>query len=603
MTVNGAFPIDRAEDAEARRRFPPVWHLLLPYWRTREGVFSLILLMLVIGSSWATTYVMLWNNNWTGMFYDAIGASRFKVLPELLVRFLLVAMAGAVVHITGAVLQQIVQIRWRRWLTTWLAEKWLARNNYYRIERDRELENVDQRIAEDVKLFVNDTLLLGLGLLSVPVSIVSFSVVLWRMGGPLQIHVGGSSYVLHGYLVFAAFAYTGVIFAATHYLGRRLITLTARQHRLEGDFRVLMVGVREFAEQIAFFRGQTSEHGRLQASFRFVVSNLYATLWVNTRLSFFTNIVGQFSSVVPIVPTLLMLPQLMSGGLTLGGLMKSNSAFNSVTGSLAFFWQSYPGFTSWRAEANRLREFLHVSEHEPRQDIALDESHTGAVAASGLVLRDASGATLSRVPDFVLLAGRRCLVRGRSGCGKSTLLRALAGLWPYGEGTIVRPAAGTFFLPQRSYIPPGTLKAAVTYPRDASAYPDSECEALLHACGLSTYASQLHVEDRWSTRLSGGEQQRVAFARVLLAKPSTVFLDECTSALDSQSEKELYGLLIERLPQATVVSVAHRKELLAFHDTTLDFPAPAAPEAPQDAADETEGAHAGSRASVGTQLC
>ncbi|WP_175781600.1 ABC transporter ATP-binding protein/permease [Burkholderia cenocepacia] len=600
MTVNGAFPIDRAEDAEARRRFPPVWRLLLPYWRTREGVFSLILLMLVIGSSWATTYVMLWNNNWTGMFYDAIGASRFKVLPELLVRFLLVAMAGAVVQITGVVLQQIVQIRWRRWLTTWLAEKWLARNNYYRIERDRELENVDQRIAEDVKLFVNDTLLLGLGFLSVPVSVVSFSVVLWRMGGPFQMHVGGSSYVLHGYLVFAAFAYTAVIFAATHYLGRRLITLTARQHRVEGDFRVLMVGVREFAEQIAFFQGQTSEHGRLQASFRFVVSNLYATLWVNTRLLFFTNIVGQVSSVIP---TLLVLPQLMSGGLTLGGLMKSNGAFHSVTGALAFFPQVYPGFTSWRAEANRLREFLHVSEHEPRQDIALDESHTGAVAASGLVLRDASGATLSRVPDFVLLAGRRCLVRGRSGCGKSTLLRALAGLWPYGEGTIVRPAAGTFFLPQRSYIPPGSLKAAVTYPRDASAYPDSECEALLHACGLSTYASQLHVEDRWSTRLSGGEQQRVAFARVLLAKPSTVFLDECTSALDSQSEKELYGLLIERLPQATVVSVAHRKELLAFHDTTLDFPASAAPEGRQDAADEAKDSNAGSRASVGTQLC
>ncbi|MDF3084117.1 ABC transporter ATP-binding protein/permease [Burkholderia sola] len=600
MTVNGASPMDRAEDAEARRHFPSVWRLLFPYWRTREGVFSLILLMLVIGSSWATTYVMLWNNNWTGTFYDAIGASRFKMLPELLVRFLLVAMAGAVVQITGVVLQQIVQIRWRRWLTTWLAEKWLECNNYYRIERDRELENVDQRIAEDVKLFVDGTLLLGLGFLSVPVSVVSFSVVLWRMGGPFEMHVGGSSYVLHGYLVFAAFAYTGVIFAATHYLGRRLITLTARQHRVEGDFRVLMVGVREFAEQIAFFQGQTSEHGRLQASFRFVVSNLYATLWVNTRLLFFTNIVGQVSSVIP---TLLVLPQLMSGGLTLGGLMKSNGAFHSVTGALAFFPQVYPGFTSWRAEANRLREFLHVTEHEPRQEIALDESRTGAVAASGLVLRDASGDTLSRVPDFVLLAGQRCLVRGRSGCGKSTLLRALAGLWPYGEGTIVRPAAGTFFLPQRSYIPPGSLKAAVTYPRDASAYPDSECEALLHACGLSAYARLLHVEDRWSTRLSGGEQQRVAFARVLLAKPSTVFLDECTSALDSQSEKELYGLLIERLPQATVVSVAHRKELLAFHDTTLDFPAPSVPEARHDAADEAQGAHAGSRASVGTQLC
>lgn len=600
MTVNRAFPKDRAEDAEERRRLPSVWRLLLPYWRTREGVFSLLLLLVVIGSSWAVTYVALWNNNWTGTFYDAIGTSRFKVLPELLVHFLLVAMAGAAVQITGVVLQEIVQIRWRRWLTTWLAEKWLERNNYYRIERDRELENVDQRIAEDVKLFVNGTLLLGLGFLSVPVSVVSFSIVLWRIGGPMQVHVGGSSYALHGYLVLAAFAYTSAIFAATHYLGRRLITLTARQHRMEGDFRVLMVGVREFAEQIAFFQGQTAERGRLEASFRFVVSNLYTTLWVNTRLSFFTNIVGQVSSVIP---TLLVLPQLMSGGLTLGGLMKSNGAFHAVTGSLAFFPQAYPGFTAWRAEANRLREFLYVSEREPNPGIAICESRSGEVAARGLVLRDASGDTLSHVPDFALEAGARCLVRGRSGCGKSTLLRALAGLWPYGEGVIARPDEGTFFLPQRSYIPPGTLKAAVTYPREASAYADSECEELLRACGLSAYTSSLHIEDRWSSRLSGGEQQRVAFARVLLAKPATVFLDECTSALDSQSEKELYSLLIERLPRATVISVAHRKELLAFHDTTLDFPVHATTETPKRTADKTRDPAADSGVYTGSQLC
>ncbi|KER69983.1 ABC transporter [Burkholderia cepacia] len=598
MTVNHAFPTDRAEDAEARRRFPSVWQLLLPYWRTREGVHSLMLLLSVIGSNWAVTYVMLWNNNWTGTFYDAIGASHFQVLPELLVRFLLVAMAGATVQIAGVVLQEIVQIRWRQWLTTWLTEQWLARNNYYRIERDRELENVDQRIAEDVKLFVNDTLLLGLGFLSVPVSVVSFSIVLWRIGGPLQVHFGGTSYELRGYLVLAAFAYTGGIFAATHYLGRRLITLTAKQHRMEGDFRVLMVRVREFSEQIALFQGQTAENGRLKASFRFVVSNLYATLWVNTRLSFFSNIVGQVSSVIP---TLLVLPQLMAGGLTLGSLMKSNGAFHAVTGALSFFPQAYPGFTSWRAEANRLREFLYVSEREPKQEIEVEENGTGEIAASGLVLRDASGETLSYVPDFVFEAGQRCIVRGRSGCGKSTLLRALAGLWPYGEGRITLPAAGTFFLPQRSYMPPGSLKAAVTYPREASAYADSECEDLLRACGLGAYASSLHDEDRWSTRLSGGEQQRVAFARILLAKPSTVFLDECTSALDSHSENELYRLLIERLPHATIISVAHRKELLVFHDTTLDFPVRAMEEVPQRPIDKANGLLSGLGAYANTQ--
>jgi vitamin B12/bleomycin/antimicrobial peptide transport system ATP-binding/permease protein len=569
MIMDRAFPKDRAEDAEARRRFPTVWRLLLPYWCTRDGFISLLMLSVVICSGWALTYVMLWNNNWTGTFYDAIGASHFKVLPELLVRFLMVAMASSAVQITGVMLQQAVQIRWRRWLTTWLIDKWLARHTYYRIERDGQLENIDQRIAEDVKLFVNDTLMLALGFLSVPVSVVTFSIVLWRIGGPLQLHFGGSSYAVQGYLVLAAFAYTGGIFAATHFLGRKLITLTAKQQRTEGDFRVLMVRVREFSEQIAFFKGEASEHDRLSESFRFVVSNLYTTLWVNTRLMLFTNVIGQVSSVIP---TLLVLPQLMSGGLTLGGLMKSNSAFGSVTSELAFFPQSYPGFASWRAEANRLREFLYVCECEPQSELTVEKNLTGEVAASGVSLNDASGKTISHVPDFAVEAGQRCVIRGRSGCGKSTLLRGLAGLWPYGDGRIARPEHGAFFLPQRSYIPPGSLKAAIAYPRDESVYQDSECEELLRACGLSAFSSSLYEEDNWGTRLSGGEQQRVAFVRVLLAKPSTLFLDECTSALDSGSEKELYSLLIERLHYATIISVAHRKELLQFHETIVDFP-------------------------------
>ncbi|WP_039205482.1 ATP-binding cassette domain-containing protein, partial [Burkholderia glumae] len=203
--------------------------------------------------------------------------------------------------------------------------------------------------------------------------------------------------------------------------------------------------------------------------------------------------------------------------------------------------------------------------------VALSAAQEGAVAATGLVLRDASGEEITRVPDFSLAPGSRCLVRGPSGSGKSTLLRALAGLWPYGEGAVARCAERAVFVPQRSYIPAGTLKAAIAYPREASAYTDSECAEVLRACGLGAYAGSLLDADRWSDRFSGGEQQRVAFARVLLARPSTIFLDECTSALDPQSEHHLYQLLIDRLPHATVLSVAHRKELQAFHQQTIDF--------------------------------
>ncbi|RDU95131.1 ABC transporter ATP-binding protein/permease [Trinickia dinghuensis] len=580
MSVNHAFPMDRAEDQDARRRFPSVWKLILPYWKTKEGLLSLLMLAYVLGASWGHTYVAVWLNRWTGTFYDAIGSGKFQLLPHLLFVFLMVAMAAAAFTMSTVILQSIVEIRWRRWLTTWLVEQWLAHNTYYRIERDRSLENVDQRIAEDARQFVKDTLLLGMGVLQVPVSIVSFSVILWTIGGALKLSLGGAVYSVRGYLVAAAFLYQGVIFLATHYLGRRLITLNAKQNRVEGDFRVLMVRVREFAEQIAFFKGRSAESNRLDGAFRHVVSNLYALLWVNTRVALFTNIVGQVSSVVP---TLLVLPQLMSGGLSLGGLMRSNAAFGSVTSSLAFFPQAYLGFTNWRAEANRLREFLYVNDIEPKPGIVSTVGAKGSVASSDLILRDAASTAIAFVPDFKLAPGARCLVRGRSGSGKSTLLRALAGLWPYGQGTITRSADGTVFVPQRSYIPPGTLKAAITYPREESAYADGQCAEVLRACGLGAYVASMHEADRWSGRLSGGEQQRVAFARVLLANPSTIFLDECTSALDTESERELYQLLIDRLPHATVVSVAHRKELSAFHQTTLDFP----PRETSDAEDRT----------------
>lgn len=571
MIRNRAFPTDRAEDREARRHFPTVWKLIKPYWRTREGLLSALMLACVLGAGWSHTYIAVWLNRWTGTFYDAVGSGRFQALPSLLLQFLLVSMAAAALTMSTVVLQSIVEIRWRRWLTTWLADQWLARHTYYRIERDRSLENIDQRIAEDAKQFVKDTLLLSMNALQVPVSIVSFSVILWSIGHSLELNVSGHHYSIHGYLVYAVFLYQGLFFWATHLLGRRLITLNAKQNRVEGDFRVLMVRVREFAEQIAFFDGSGAEGKRLNGAFRLVVSNLYALLWVNTRVSLFTNIVGQFSSVVPVVPTLLVLPQLMTGTMTLGGLMQSNSAFSSVSSSLAFFPQAYLGFTAWRAEANRLREFLHVNSLEPQGGIVVSAGQEGAVAASGLVLRDAGGAQLARVPDFSLAPGARCLIRGRSGSGKSTLLRALAGLWPYGEGAITRGAERAVFVPQRSYIPAGTLKAAIAYPHEESTYTDSQCAEVLHACGLGAHAASMLDADRWSDRLSGGEQQRVAFARVLLACPSTIFLDECTSALDPESERQLYQLLIDRLPHATVVSVAHRKELQAFHAQTIDF--------------------------------
>lgn len=568
MSANRAFPTDRAEDREARRNFPSVWLLILPYWKTKEGLLSLAMLAWVLVGGWAGTYVSLWLNRWTGTFYDAIGAQKFVLLPALVTSFIVMAVLNASQLMLAVALQSIVGYRWRKWLTNWMTEEWLARRLYYRIERDGTLENIDQRVADDVRLFVHDTLLLVMGILDVPVRIVTFAVVLWNIGGALEVTIGGSTYTIVGYLVFAALLYQGTIFFFTHLLGRRAITLNAKQNRLEGDFRVMMVRVREFAEQIAFLGGEQTERRSLSDSLNKVVSNLFSTLWVTTRVAFFTNTVGQLGS---IVPTLLVLPRLMTGGLTLGGLMRSNNAFGSLTGALSFFPQVYLSFASWRAEANRLREFLAVEAVTEEVGFVVERDDKRAVSGRGLLLKNADGLELAHVPDFTVPSGARCIIRGRSGSGKSTLLRALAGLWPHGQGAITTPSGGMFFVPQRSYMPSGTLKAVVTYPRDESTVRDEDCAEVLRACGLSAYVSSLNVVDRWDGRLSGGEQQRVAFARILLAKPTVLFLDESTSALDSQSERELYSLLISRLPGTTILSVAHRKELAEFHEMAIDF--------------------------------
>ncbi|KKB60983.1 ABC transporter [Robbsia andropogonis] len=568
MSANRAFPADRAEDREARRSFPSVWLLILPYWKTKEGLQSLVMLACVLLFGWAGTYLSLWLNRWTGTFYDAIGAQKFVLLPALLTSFIVVAVLHAVQVMSTAVLQSFVEYRWRKWLTNWLTEKWLAKKLYYRIERDGALENIDQRVADDARLFVHDTLLLIMGILDVPVRIVTFAIVLWSIGGGVKVTLGSSTYTIAGYLVFAAVLYQGTIFLFTHLLGRRAITLNARQNRLEGDFRVMMVRVREFSEQIAFFRGEQTERGSLSHSLDKVISNLFSTLCVTTRVAFFSSVVGQLGS---IVPTLLVLPRLTAGDLTLGGLMRSNSAFGSLTGALSFFPQVYLSFASWRAEANRLREFLAVEAAVENVGFTVERNETHAVSGRGLQLANADGLALARVPDFTVPSGARCIIRGRSGSGKSTLLRALAGLWPYGQGTITTSASGVFFVPQRSYMPSGTLKAVVTYPKEEHAVGDKECAEVLRACGLSAYVGSLNIVDRWDGRLSGGEQQRIAFARVLLAKPAILFLDECTSALDSQSERELYSLLLSSLPGTTILSVAHRKELAELHEMALDF--------------------------------
>ncbi|WP_454739947.1 ABC transporter ATP-binding protein/permease [Cupriavidus necator] len=547
-----------------------VWQLLLPYWKSDEKWLAILVSVVIIGVGFVGVYIGVWRNEWTGEFYDAVGAGRFGKLVPLLILFAVIVISGTALTVGTYVANEYIELRWRKWLTDYLIEKWTRHKTYFRIERDMLMDNADQRIAEDVKMFCNSTLNLGFALIRVPVQAITFSVLIYNLTGNYKFHVGGVDVTIPAYMVIVGYLYTILTLVATHLAGRALIGLNVQQQKMEGDFRALLLQIREGSEQIAFYDGADTEASRLKRSFMAVRTNALNVIKVTGRVMFSTQVPGQVSS---ILPALLVLPQLSSGAMTIGGLMRVSQAFNSLEATLGFFPQAYQSFATWRAVVRRLLALLDaVEEQQPEFAIALVEQKDGRLEVGPLSLMNRGGAVLAHIPAFQIKPGARCMVRGRSGAGKSTLLRAIAGIWPYGQGTISVPKnASMMFVPQKSYVPVGTLKQALAYPSQEKDVLDADAEVALQACGLGKYTHCLSEVDRWGARLSGGEQQRLAFARILLKKPTHLFLDEATSALDDESEQRLYSLLVSELAESTIVSVAHRKEVAAFHHQFIDL--------------------------------
>jgi vitamin B12/bleomycin/antimicrobial peptide transport system ATP-binding/permease protein len=551
---------------------PSAWALILPYWKSEEKWTAYAMAGGVIGINFGTVYLSVWRNGWTGQFYDAIGAHHFALIYPLLMQYMLITFVGTAGIMASYLMYQSLEVRWGVWLTRRLFEGWMRDNTFYRIERDAELDNADQRIAEDARLLTSTTMRLGFNVLSVPASTISFTVVLWRLSGSMGMNLGGLSFHVPGYMAIAAYLYSGGTLLITHLVGRSLIGINVRKQRVEADFRVLLVQIRESAEQIAFFKGGEAETSRLHVCFEAVRQNWWTLVRVSNNVLVATSLYGQISYVLP---TLLILPQLLAGTITLGGMMRITSAFGSVDSTLAFFPQSYQQFTQWRAVTNRLRELLYaeiVPEEHPQEGIAIDRHGGVAMFVSDLLLTTRSGETLTSVSGLTVVPRDRLLIQGPSGAGKSTLLRALAGLWPYGQGQISLPAhASVMFVPQKSYVPTGTLRLALSYPSELGHFSDNACKAALAKCRLEHYVDSLDVADVWGRRLSGGEQQRLAFARLLLHRPDYVFLDEATSALDDENERHVYATLLAELEGCALVSVAHRKSIEVLHDRFLDI--------------------------------
>jgi putative ATP-binding cassette transporter len=554
--------------------------LALPYWRSEERwkARGLLATVVVLNLSLVAMTVLLsyWNREFFNTLEARDSAAFFHLLftwqetdSGMMPGFAWIAVLYILIAVYALYLRQALQIRWRRWITETMLAGWLEKRAYYRIAlTDRGTDNPDQRLAEDAKLFVDSTLVLGLGLMRTVVTLFSFLFVLWTLSGPATI----LGIEIPGYMVWVALIYAALGTWLAHLVGRPLIRLNVQQQKVEADFRYALVRFRENAEGIALHRGEAEEGATLSGRFHGVIGNWWALMVATKRLTFFTAGYAQMASVFPFV---VAAPRFFSGAIPLGGLTQTAQAFGEVQGALSWFVDNYSELTQWRATVARLTGFRDAIEAahaatERGEGVQAGWGTTASVRVDDLHLALPDGRVLLENGALELKPGDRAVLTGASGSGKSTVFRAIAGIWPFGGGRVSFPQGeAPFFLPQRPYLPLGTLRRALAYPAADSRFTEAEIQAVLADVGLAHLAPRLDAEENWAQQLSGGEQQRVALARALLHKPKWLFLDEATASLDPAAERRLYELLIERLPGTAILSIAHRPAVAEHHGRHL----------------------------------
>ena len=547
--------------------------IAVPYFRSEDGRAGRILLVAVIALQLFQVWLNVRFNTWYKTFYDALQNKDWDTFIWQLGVFSVLAAFFIVSAVYQLYLQQWLQIRWRRWLTTKYLGRWLGGGIHYRMRlKGDSADNPDQRIADDIKQFINNTLDIGISLLGSVVTLVSFVVILWNLSASTPLVIGSQSFNIPGYLVWAALIYAVLGTWVTHLVGKPLIKLNFDQQRYEADFRFSLVRLRENAEEVTLLSGERAEKERLLDRFGRVVGNWYGIMQRTKRLTFLT---AGYSQVAVIFPFIVVSPLYFAGSMMLGGLMQIASAFGQVQGALSFFVKAYSDIADWKAVLNRLAGFdasmdwaKGLDTEAPRVQLVSDGGT--AMAAEELTVSLPTGEEIVHASGLAIGPAERVLVTGPSGSGKTSLFRALGGVWPFGAGTIRIPqGAKLLVLPQRPYLPLGTLRGALAYPGPDDAFTPDEIDDVLDATGLSHLREALDETAYWADRLSMGEQQRLSIARALLQKPDWLFLDEATAAIDEPAEGMLYCLLLERLPDAAIVSIGHRSSLVVFHERFL----------------------------------
>jgi putative ATP-binding cassette transporter len=518
-------------------------------------------------------YINVLFSQWNNAFYTALQNKNQPVFLQQLIRVCWLVGVFILLAVYQLYLNQMLNIRWRRWLTERYLRAWLADGAYYRMQLVAgEADNPDQRIAEDVHLLISHTLALLIGGMRAVVNLVAFVVILWGLSGTFSVPLGAFSLVLPGYMVWVALLYAMVGTWLTDWIGRPLVGLNFDKQRCEADFRFGLVRFRENTEGVALYRGEEDELRGFRERFGAVVTNWWQIMRRQKRLTYFT---AGYAQAGWIFPSVVAAPRYFRGDLALGGLMQTIGAFNQVQDSLSFFVQSYKEIAEWCSVIERLSGFERALERVRIQatsggGVQQADGKDTHLLVEGVDLQLPDGQPLIGDVNLSVLRGDTVLLGGTSGSGKSTLLRAIAGIWPFGRGEIRRARdARILFLPQKPYLPIGTLREVVSYPMPAGGVDDAILWEALEAVGLPDLAERLDESGHWALQLSPGEQQRIAFARALVQKPDWLFLDEATSAVDETTEARLYHLVRERLAKTTVFSVGHRATLRPFHAREL----------------------------------